>query len=576
MKKQIMVLLLIFIAWPGDMLSAAEIPQNVTLSATVNSITVTWTREVLAEGYYVYWGTASGNLSNREQVDSSFNTYIISGLQQGTIYYVAVSSFSAGAESQKSPVKSITTTQDKLAPDAPSGLGVTALSAITGTTVTLRWNANSESDLNHYNVYYGTASGNYATMVEAGENQTASFTITGLTASGRYYFAVTAVDESDNESDTSDEIIVDTLPDTRSPNVPSGVTALMSGLREITIRIENGNSGMVDFAGHVIYFGTEPGNYTESLDIGKNMSHVFDNVQEDLTWYFSVTAYDAGGNESQGSTESSVQVEDTRAFLDKESFDGGCFIVSAGSGRLARGWGFALLWGIFFSFCVGVHRFCLRRRMTDGVSMVNDATGRTLISLAAILMFVGVAASDIRAEEGTPVNMAGVSAGWMIPAESEFEDYYGDDTYPVFAFFERRFGKFFSVAVESGFMKKTGKRMTLSGGPTEIETKFTLVPVTASLKLHMELIPYVSGFIGAGTDYWYCREKTKEEVSDPRSEEWVGGWHGRAGLMLYNMDPRYKNTGAIVEAVYSQIDRFGGNSQDIGGVTLRLGLFYGF
>lgn len=208
--------------------------------------------------------------------------------------------------------------------------------------------------------------------------------------------------------------------------------------------------------------------------------------------------------------------------------------------------------------------------------MVNGTAGRTLISLAAILMFVGVAASDIRAEEGTPVNMAGVSAGWMIPAESEFEDYYGDDTYPVFAFFERRFGKFFSIAVESGFMKKTGKRMTLSGGPTEIETKFTLVPVTASLKLHMELIPYVSGFIGAGTDYWYCREKTKDEVSDPKSEEWVGGWHGRAGLMLYNMDPRYKNTGAIVEAVYSQIDRFGGNSQDIGGVTLRLGLFYGF
>lgn len=577
MKKQIIALLIIMAAgFPGHLLRAAEIPQNVTLSATVSTITVTWTRETLAEGYYVYWGTTSGNLSNRDQVDSSANTYTISGLLQGTVYYVAVSSFSAGTESQKSSVKSITTTQDKLAPEVPSGLDVTALSAVTGTSVTLRWNANSGSDLSHYNVYQGTASGIYGAAVQADKNAPASFTVTGLSPSGRYYFAVSAVDESDNESDVSDEIIIDTLPDTRPPNVPSGVSGRMSGIREITVRIDNGNSGMVDFAGHIIHYGTETGRYAASLDIGKNMSHVFSDVPEGVTWYFAVTAYDAGGNESQGSAEVSVDVEDTRSFLDTDTFEGGCFIASAGSWRPAYGWILAGVWVFFIAGCVLGHRLLFARRIVDPAPGMHGRRRRTLIVMMAMILFVWTAPSDARAGDKAPGNIAGVSAGWLIPAESEFEDYYGDDTYPVFAFFERRFGKFVSMGIESGFMKKTGKRLTVSGDPTDIGTRFTLVPVTASLKLHMKLFPYVSGFVGAGPDYWYCRERTRIKGSDPEIEEWVGGWHGRAGLTLYNMDPRYENTGAVIEAVYSEIDRFGDNGQDIGGVTIRLGLFYGF
>lgn len=576
MKKQIMMFLFIFLMWPGLMLWAAEIPQNVTLSATVNTITVTWNREGLAKGYYVYWGTTSGNLNNREQVDSSDNRYTISGLQQGTTYYVAVSSFSAVAESQKSAVKSISTTQDTLAPDEPAGLGVTALSAITGTSASLRWNANSETDLSHYNVYYGTTSGNYNTVVEAGKNETTSFTITGLTESVRYYFVVTAVDETENESDLSEEIIVDTLPDTRPPNIPSGLSGRLSGYREITIRIENGNSAMVDFARNIVHYGTETGRYTKSLDIGKNMSHVFKNMEENVTWYFSVTAYDANGNESERSSEVFVEVEDTRSFLDKETFDGGCFIASAGKNRFPWQRTSLFAWAVLFLSCLFARRRKVTRLKASRVPFFNAAGRRTVLCLMAVLILSGIISSDAHAGGKTRNNIAGVAAGWFIPAESEFEDYYGDDTYPVYAFFERRFGRFFSVGIESGFMKKTGRRMTVSGEQTDIATKFTMIPVTASLKLHRELLPYISGFIGAGPDYWYCREKTKIAVSDPKTEEWVGGWHGRAGLMLHNMDPRYEGTGAIIEAVYSEIDRFSDNRRDIGGVTLKLGLFYSF
>lgn len=576
MKKRIMMFLLIFLTWPGFSLWAAAVPQNVTLSVTVDTIKVTWTPDVLAEGYYVYWGRTSGSLDNSSQVDTSSAQYTISGLERGTTYYVAVSSFSAGEESKKSIEKSIATTQDTVAPEAPSGLDVTALSAITGTSVTLRWDANSETDLNHYNVHYGKTSGDYSTVVETGKNETTSFTVTDLTQSTRYYFVVTAADDSDNESDFSDEIIVDTLPDTRPPNIPTGLSGRLSGYREITIRIENGNSAMVDYAGNIIHYGTATDRYTETLDIGKNMSHVFTDIEENTTWFFTVTAYDANGNESRRSAEVFVEVEDTWAFLDGESFGGGCFIASAGKSGFA--WNRALFFAgaILFLTCLCLNALTFIRLAAVRVSFFNAVGRRTVVFLLSGLLLAGITAPDVHAGENIRGNIAGVAGGWLIPAESEFEDYYGDDAYPVFAFFERRFGRFLSVGIESGFMKKKGKRMTVSGDPTDIITKFTLVPVTASVKLHVELFPYVSGFVGAGPDYWYCREKTKINVHDAKIEEWVGGWHGRAGLMLYNMDPRYEGSGAVIEAVYSEIDRFGENSRDIGGVTLRLGLFYGF
>jgi len=59
-------------------------------------------------------------------------------------------------------------------------------------------------------------------------------------------------------------------------------------------------------------------------------------------------------------------------------------------------------------------------------------------------------------------------------------------------------------------------------------------------------------------------------------EEWVGGFHGKAGLKLYNTDADYKGTGVVLEGSYSQIDRFGDNDTDIGGWTFKFGFFYQF
>jgi hypothetical protein len=75
--------------------------------------------------------------------------------------------------------------------------------AATG-SVSLAWNANSESDLAGYKVYWGTQSGLYGQPLVLGKKLTA--TVSNLTAGVRYYFAVTAYNQGGLESTFSQEV----------------------------------------------------------------------------------------------------------------------------------------------------------------------------------------------------------------------------------------------------------------------------------------------------------------------------------------------------------------------------------
>ncbi len=73
-----------------------------------------------------------------------------------------------------------------------------------GFQLELAWDANSEPDIAGYKVHYGTISKNYVHRIDVGNHQSA--TISSLEPGKTYYFAVTAYDIHDNESDYSDEI----------------------------------------------------------------------------------------------------------------------------------------------------------------------------------------------------------------------------------------------------------------------------------------------------------------------------------------------------------------------------------
>jgi hypothetical protein len=70
--------------------------------------------------------------------------------------------------------------------------------------ISLAWDPNSEKNIHHYTVYYGTTSRGYDFDVDVGKNT--SCTISGLDLNETYFFAVTASDNVGNESDYSIEV----------------------------------------------------------------------------------------------------------------------------------------------------------------------------------------------------------------------------------------------------------------------------------------------------------------------------------------------------------------------------------
>lgn len=80
------------------------------------------------------------------------------------------------------------------------------LSASTAGTVTLTWNANTESDVAGYKVYRGTGSGTYGAPLTTLPKTTTSYTATGLQNGTTYFFAITAYDSAGNESPFSNEV----------------------------------------------------------------------------------------------------------------------------------------------------------------------------------------------------------------------------------------------------------------------------------------------------------------------------------------------------------------------------------
>lgn len=100
----------------------------------------------------------------------------------------------------------VTTPSDLDAPTAPANLSQTTGS---GTSVVLDWDNNSEADLLEYEIYRSTSAG--VTAVDSNQvntSQIAVSTFTDTTASAwtSYYYTVTAVDDSGNESTVATEV----------------------------------------------------------------------------------------------------------------------------------------------------------------------------------------------------------------------------------------------------------------------------------------------------------------------------------------------------------------------------------
>jgi len=95
-------------------------------------------------------------------------------------------------------------------------------SLVRAAALDVTWNANTESDLAGYRVYYGTAPGSYGAPIALGK--VTAHQLTGLLSGTTYYVALTAFDTSGNESGFSAEVSAST-GDQTAPGPPGGVAA---------------------------------------------------------------------------------------------------------------------------------------------------------------------------------------------------------------------------------------------------------------------------------------------------------------------------------------------------------------
>ena len=160
-----------------------------------------------------------------------------------------------------------------------------------GATASLSWNANTEPDLAGYKVYYGTVSGSYGSPTSVGN--TTNYTVTGL-ANGSYFFAVTAIDTSGNESGFSNEVSKTISTGDTAPPILSGINAGSISSSGVTISWSSNEAS----DSRVEYGTTTSYGSSTSLDTSLVTSHSqnLNGLASATLYHYRVLSRDSSGN----------------------------------------------------------------------------------------------------------------------------------------------------------------------------------------------------------------------------------------------------------------------------------------
>lgn len=181
----------------------------------------------------------------------------------------------------------VTPPPDTTAPSMPTGL--TATPAVE--QVELDWTANSEIDVEGYNVYQDGVKVNGTLISES------AYIVTGLTAGVEYSFQVTAVDFSGNESTNSSTVTStpDAPADTTAPAAPAGLTVTAGNKQALLSWDANPE---LDLSGYNVYVD----GVKKNTSLITSESYTVTGLVNDQTYTFTVSAVDTSGNESTPST----------------------------------------------------------------------------------------------------------------------------------------------------------------------------------------------------------------------------------------------------------------------------------
>lgn len=184
--------------------SSLSAPSGVTATPLNGQVTINWLAVSGANYYNIYWSTTSGvtpaNGTLISVAGGSFTpSYTQTGLTNGTTYYYVVTAVNNNGESAASTQVSAEPMQQK----------PTSVIATPGdSTVTIAWAAAPGAI--SYNIYWSTTSGvtpaNGTKIGGIPASVDPSYTQTGLTNGTTYYYVVTTVNGSGDESTESEQV----------------------------------------------------------------------------------------------------------------------------------------------------------------------------------------------------------------------------------------------------------------------------------------------------------------------------------------------------------------------------------
>ena len=203
---------------------------DITDAATIESVIFYYEHHESSKLDYIYievydediaaWVRYSGTTSGADSLDSLDVTMQINTVAEAGNNRIRYVCYESGGKTEKGYLDhaylNITYlyVPDTTPPAKVTGVTVTQVSC---TQLDVSWTVNTtESDIDHYNVYRNES--------RVASPTTNSYSDTGLTANTTYYYKITAVDNSTNEGETSDEKSGTTVADSVGP-VTSDVVA---------------------------------------------------------------------------------------------------------------------------------------------------------------------------------------------------------------------------------------------------------------------------------------------------------------------------------------------------------------
>ncbi|MBE0433011.1 hypothetical protein IBX73_06035, partial [candidate division WOR-3 bacterium] len=238
--------------------------------------------------------------------DTMFFDFTISS---GMTYYYVVSAVDTNNNESVFSNEDSVTIPDTLPPSPPANL--VALCDSPYQAVDLTWDSVPEPDVAVYRIYRSDTTGVYATPMDSVSASVTAYADSTITQGMRYYYVVTAVDTSRNESEYSNEDSV-LVPDITPPAAPDNLVALYDSIYR-AVELNWNAPPEPDLALHRIYRSGTSGHYTAPLDsvLEPITTYIDLAISFDTTYYYVVTAVDTCRNESEYSNEQMVVIPDT-------------------------------------------------------------------------------------------------------------------------------------------------------------------------------------------------------------------------------------------------------------------------